>query len=352
MEKIFKGKKFLVTGGAGFVGVPLIKSLLSRNALVRVIDRDDLKGIGNLNKVEFIKADIRDKAIVMEACQGVDYVFHNAAIVPVSRSKSDLYWKINVDGTHNILSASLENRVKKVIFLSSSAPYGIPKEAPITENTEFNPVCDYGRSKIEAENVCNQHRAQGLDVVILRPRTIVGQGRYGLFQILLSWIADNKNIYIIGKGDNLFSLLSERDLVKACILCIEKNCKNEDFNLGADLFESVRKDLENLITYSKSTSKLISVPAVLAKSVLKTFDMLNLVPFTQWHYMTADQPFYFDISKAKKILGWYPELSNFDLLKESYKAYMLRRNDIDSDFGITNSKAIRQRALKVLRRFS
>lgn len=345
-------KKVLITGGAGFFGVPLTKELLDRNYHVRVLDVEDIKNSDIKGRVEFIKGDIRNRTIVKEACEGVDCVFHNAAVLPVSRSKKKVFWEVNVNGTRNILEASLTNQAKRVVFISSSAPYGVPKEVPITENTEFNPVCDYGRSKIEAEKVCNEYRTKGLDVLILRPRTIVGKGRLGLFQILFNWIADNKNIYVIGKGDNLFSLLSEKDLVKACVLGIEKDCKNEDFNLGADEFKTVKEDLQNLITYAKSSSRIITIPANFARMVLSTLDILNLVPFTAWHYKTPDKPFYFDISKAKKILGWHPELSNFEMLKNSYSDYLRHRKDIDSDFGTTHTKSVRQKILRVLKSLS
>lgn len=345
-------QKVLVTGGSGFFGIPLVKGLLDKNYQVKILDIEDLNNPEVEERVEFTKCDIRYKKRVDEACKGIDYVFHNAAILPISRAKKKIFWDVNVGGTQNVLDGSLHNKAKRLIFISSSAPYGIPKEIPITEHTEFNPVCDYGRSKIEAERICNEYRNKGLDIVILRPRTIIGKGRLGLFQILYSWIADNKNIYIIGKGDNLYQDLSIRDMVNACTLSIEKDCKNEDFNLGTDRFKTVRETLQELIDYAKSSSKIVSLPVNLARTALKTLDILNLAPFTSWHYMTADKPFYFDISKAKKNLGWQPEMSNFDMFKESYDWYLSHRKEIDSNFGTTHRKSVRQRILRILKGFS
>ena len=342
----------LVTGGSGFFGIPLIRGLLDEGYSVRVIDIEDLREPGISSGIDFIKGDIRNKETVHNACKGVDYLIHNAAILPISRAKKKIFWDINVGGTRNVLEGALVSQVRKTVFISSSALYGIPKEVPVTENTEFNPVCDYGRSKIEAEKVCNEYRDKGLNTVILRPRTIVGQGRLGIFQILYSWIADNKNIYIIGKGDNLFSLLNERDLVNACILSIKKDCRNEDFNLGADGFKTVKEDLQDLIMYAGSSSKIISVPAGLARFVLGTLDLFNLVPFTPLHYKTPDKPFYFDISKAETILGWHPGMTNLDMFKESYDFYLARRKDIDADFGITHSKSVRQKFLRIVKKLS
>ncbi|UCC95834.1 MAG: NAD(P)-dependent oxidoreductase [Candidatus Omnitrophota bacterium] len=345
-------QKVLVTGGSGFFGVFLVRRLLDKKYRLKVLDAEDISNHEIKEKIEFIKGDVRDKRIIKEICKDVDCVFHNAAVLPISRSKKRIFWEVNIDGTRNVLDASLCNKVKKTVFISSSAPYGIPQEIPITEDTEFNPVCDYGRSKIEAEKICNEYRDRGLDIIILRPRTIVGKGRLGLFQILYSWIADNKNIYIIGKGNNLFSFLSERDLVNACILSIEKDCKNEDFNLGTDRFRTVKEDLGELINYAKSSSKIVSLPAKLAKIILRALDIFNLSPFTAWHYKTPDKPFYFDITKAQKILGWQPEMSNFDMFKDSYDWYLSHREEVDFTFGITHTKSVRQRILKVLKSFS
>jgi len=342
----------LVTGGSGFFGIPLVKGLFGNGYSVRVIDMEELREPEISSNVDFIKGDIRDKEIVHNACKGVDYLIHNAAIMPISRAKKKVFWEINVGGTRNVLEEALVNHVRKTIFISSSALYGIPKEIPITENTEFNPVCDYGRSKMEAEKVCNEYRDKGLNIIILRPRTIVGRGRLGIFQILYSWIADNKNIYIIGKGDNRFSFLSERDLVSACVLSIKNDCENEDFNLGADGFKTVKEDLQDLITYAGSSSKIIAIPAGLARSVLGVLDLFNLVPFTPLHYKTPDKPFYFDTSKAETILGWHSGMTNSDMLKDSYDFYLAGRKDIDADFGITHKKSVRQKFLRILKKIS
>ena len=344
--------KVLVTGGSGFFGIQLSEALLRKGYSVTILDTADLESPGLKEKVEFIKGDVRDKEALSKACKGADFVFHNAAVLPISRYSNKIFRDVNVTGTRNVLEASLNSRVKRVVFISSSAPYGIPKEFPITESTPFNPVEDYGRSKAEAEKVCKEFRGKGLDVVILRPRTIVGKGRLGLFQILFSWMADNRNIYIIGNGNNLFQYLSSQDLVSACILSIEKDCRNEDINLGTDRFKTVKEDLQGVIDHAKSRSKIVPLPAWLARAVLGTLDFLNVSPLTPWHYRTPDKPFYFDISKAKRVLGWHPVMSNADMFRESYDWYLSRRQDVDNNFGITHRRSVRQRILGIVKRFS
>lgn len=345
-------KRVLITGGSGFFGIALVEALLDKNYQVRVLDLEPLDKADIKQKIEFIKGDIRDYETVTRACKNVNIVVHNAAVLPVSRSSRKFFWDVNVGGTRCVLEEALANSVEKVIYISSSAPYGIPVEVPITEKTPFNPVCNYGKSKIAAERVCNEYRKRGLDIVILRPRTIVGKGRLGLFQILFSWIADNKNIYVIGAGKNLFQYLSESDLIDACLLSIERDCRNEDFNLGSDEFKTVKEGLQGLIDYVGSRSKVVPVSASIARFFLRILDKLNLVPLTSWHYMTADKPFYFDISKAKNILGWKPQEGTLDMLKESYDWYISHRKEVDSEFGVTHRKSLKQKFLKVLKKLS
>jgi len=114
----------------------------------------------------------------------------------------------------------------------------------------------------------------------------------------------------------------------------------------------VREQLQGLIQQVHSRSKIISIPAPLAKSILTVLDALNLVPFTAWHYRTPDKPFYFDISKAQRLLGWQPRMNNTDMLKRSYDWYVDHRKQVDRNFGSTHSKSVRQRILTVLRFFS
>ena len=343
--------RVLVTGGSGFFGSHLVQELLSKKYEVRNLDI--LKPVTETaDGGEFIKADLRVVEQVEKACIGVDFIIHNAAIIPVSRATKDMFRDINVGGTRNVLRAAVNNNVKKVIYISSSAVYGIPKETPITEATPFNPVCDYGRSKVEAESVCNDFRKEGLDVVILRPRTIMGRGRLGLFQILFNWIADSKNVYLIGNGKKLFQMLDMNDFLRACTISLTLDCRNEDFNLGASIYGTVRDDLRTLIDYAGTKSSIVSTPDKLVKAVLCIMDLVGMVPFTRWHYLTADKAFYFDSRKAKKLLGWEPSISNVDMFKDGFDWYLFNRDKIDGDFGVTHNKSLRQRFLKVLKALS
>ena len=186
--------RVLVTGGAGFVGRFLVTALAEAGIGVRVLDVEPFPVTERTaGRVEIVLGDVRDPGIVSFVCRDVDRVVHCAAMQPVSRSRRRTLWEVNVGGTRNVLESALCHGVRRVIHISSSAPYGLPQELPIDEQTPFHPVCDYGRSKLEAERVCRRYRSFGLDVVVLRPRVLIGPGRLGIYQMVFNWVADERS---------------------------------------------------------------------------------------------------------------------------------------------------------------
>src|SRR3954466_14473472 len=164
----------LITGGSGYFGALLRDRLHERNQSVRVfdlVDADDRPA-----EVNFMSGDIRDFSRVRQAVEGCDTVLHCVAQVPLAKDRN-LFESVNVHGTENLLRAALEAKVRKVIYVSSSAVFGAPKSNPVTEDTPPAPGEAYGRAKLEGEKLCHQYARQGLDVTIIRPRTIMGHGR-------------------------------------------------------------------------------------------------------------------------------------------------------------------------------
>lgn len=344
--------KHFITGGSGFFGQHLINRLLKAGDSVIVYDLSPLDEEFRLKGVEFVHGDVRDREKVREAMKGADVVHHNAAALPIARA-GKTYESINVHGLHNVLEAARDLGVKKVLAVSTSAVYGIPKTLPINEDTPLTPLGDYGWSKFRAEQLVRKFRASNdLDVSIVRPRTIVGTGRLGIFGILFDWIARGKRVYIIGRGDNMFQLLSAPDLAEACYLMTQKPCWNEDFNIGATEYGTVAGDLEKLIQYAGTKAKVQPTSAFLVRNILRILDILRLSPLVDWHYKTPHKPFYFDVSKAQKILGWQPKDSNEAMFRETYDWYMRNRNKADSTTGTTHRKTVKQGALKWVRDIS
>ena len=344
--------KHFITGGSGFAGLHIIDRLLQETQDVTVYDITQLDNAYQKKGVRFVEGDIRDQDRLREAMRGADFVHHNAAVLPVSRS-GKVFRDINVQGTECVLQAAKANGVRKVIAISTSSVYGIPTQLPITLSTPLTPLGDYGWSKYEAEQVVKKFRAEhNLDVSIVRPRTIIGTGRMGIFGILFDWVRRGKRIYIIGRGENLYQLLSAPDFASACYLMTIRPCNNQDFLLGAEVFGTVKEDLEALIRHASTTSKVQPTNAFLVRNILAFVDFLKISPLVDWHYKTPHKPFYFDISETRRVLGWQPKDSNALMFTQAYDWYLEHRRELDTQTGTTHRKSVKQGILKILRAIS
>ena len=212
--------KIVVTGGAGFLGMHLASYLFNKGYQLTLVDIQpfDKKEYSQNHRLEL--CDIRDKNKLDDLIKGVDIIIHAAAALPLWKKEDIL--STNVNGTRNILDLSRKYKIKRVIFISSTAVYGVPKKHPIEEDDPRIGVGPYGQSKIEAEDLCFKAIKQGLNVTIIRPKTFVGTGRLGVFEILFDWIHDGKKIPVIGNGKNRYQLLDVDDLVETIYLfCLE-----------------------------------------------------------------------------------------------------------------------------------
>jgi nucleoside-diphosphate-sugar epimerase len=340
-------KTILITGGAGFFGLHLTRKALERGWRVRSIDIADLNEPELERRIEFIKGDICDMATVTRACLGVDAVIHNAALVPISRS-ARRFWQVNVEGSRAVLESCVKNRVAKVIYISTSSVYGVPKASPITEATPLAPFGDYGKSKAEGEALCRKYQ-DTLDISIIRPRTILGTGRLGILQILFDWVKQGKRFPIFGAGSNRFQLVSAPDLAEGCFLAVEKPCRNEDFNFGAKEFTTLRGDLEGLVGNAGTRTKIISLPEGLARAALRVLDILRLSPFVDYHYHILSADVWFATDKAERLLGWQPKYSNISMLTEAYRWYLAHEHEVQNSVGTTHRKRVKLGIIKLVK---
>lgn len=340
--------KSLVTGGAGYFGELLARKLVERGDLVRILDVNpsvDAAGI------EVVQADIRDAHAVLSACDGIDVVFHNAAQVVIASNK-DLLWSVNRDGTKNLLDSCLRRGAKKVIYTSSSAVYGVPVSNPVTEETAPRPGEEYGRTKLAGEILCREYALKGLDVSIVRPCTIIGDGRLGIFQILFEWVYEGHNIPVFDNGKNAYQFVHADDFAEACIRA--SNLKGpDDFNCGTDRFGTMREALEHLCRYAATGSRVRSLPMEPIIVAMHLASALGISPLGSYHALMYGRSFYFDIAKARAQLGWSPRYSNTDMFVESYDWYVANRNAVLGRTGPSSQhrSAVKQGILKLLHWF-
>jgi nucleoside-diphosphate-sugar epimerase len=342
----------LVTGGSGFVGSHTAEYLLRRGEGVRIFDtvRPDVPGADALEEAEYFEGDVRDRDALKRAMEGVDYVHHNVALVPLTKA-GDVFREVNVDGTRNVMCAALEAGVDGVTHISSSAVYDI-SSMPVSESTPVSPIGRYGQSKLEGDHIALDYAERGLPVNILRPRTVLDERRAGIYQILFDWVEHDKRIYMLGDGINEFQLVSARDLADASYLAATADFEGEIFNIGNERYNTLGEDLRHLIDHADSDSSILWVPPRPVSLVLQFLDKVDLSPLAPWHYKTVYRDYYFDITKAKEKLGWEPSDSNFEMFERAYDWY--ESNDIEAaaEEGSVHRTAPKQKILALVRRFS
>ena len=335
----------LVTGGSGYFGSLLVRRLAADGHDVRVLDLNDSDD--RPAGVELIQGDIRDRAVVARAVEGCDVVFNNVAQVPLAKD-AELLRTVNVDGTTLLLEAAIRAGVGKVVHTSSSAVFGVPASNPVLPTTAASPVEAYGRAKVAAESACLEAVANGLDVTIIRPRTILGHGRLGIFGILFEWVADGADIFVLGAGNNRYQFIHADDLAEVCVLAARAPGAAV-FNAGTDRFGTMRESLEALCTHAGTGSKVRSLPAGPAGLGMKAAAGLHLAPFAPYHWLMYSKSLWFDIEHVKDALGWQPKYSNEEMLADSYEWFLANRAST-ADEGKSHHRTIaKQGALKVLK---
>src|SRR3989344_5080061 len=278
--------KLLITGGAGFLGYHLATYFKNTCDRVTLLDlagfpQSEYKGFN------LVTCDIRDRKKLSAAIKGHTHVIHAAAALPLW-SREDIF-STNIQGTKNVLDASRKYIIKRVVYISSKAVYGVPKKHPVLETDPMVGVGPYGISKIAAEQHCRQAMEKGLNVTIIRQKTFVGTGRLCVFEILFDWSHDGKKIPVVGSGNNRYQLLEVDDLVAAIAKSLESRSKrlNDAFNIGAAEFDTVRKDLGKVFASAKSKSRIQPTPAFLTKWSLRFLELMNLSPLYRWVYDTG-----------------------------------------------------------------
>jgi nucleoside-diphosphate-sugar epimerase len=337
-----------ISGGAGFLGLHLARRLLADGHDVRTLDVVPLDDAELERLVDERRGDIRDRESVRELVDGADVVVHAAAALPIRASREAIR-SVNVGGTENVLRAADDAGVRRVVFISSTAVYGVPEKHPIEEDDPLVGVGWYGESKIDAEGLC---RVAAVETTIVRPKTFIGPERLGVFEILFDWIREGRRIYTLGKGDNRYQLLAVEDLVDAIVRAgNEPKAARETFNVGATEFGTVRSDLQALIDHAGSSSRLQPVPVKPAEIALRSLELLRVSPLAEWHYKTAHKDSFVDVTKAQRLLGWQPRLSNRDALIETYDWYLANRGRV-GEAGVTHRVPWNQQALGLLKRLS
>ena len=251
--------RFVVTGGAGFVGSYLVKRLVKENHNVTVLDslyRGKLENISQVSKdIEFQKMDIRDFDSMRNIIKNSDGVFHEAALTDVQESftKQEEYVDVNVRGTENVFKIAKEFGIK-VVYASSSSVYGNPEETPITEDIKRAPINPYGNTKLEDEFLAENYTKDGTSIIGLRYFNIYGIGQIGSYAGVITKfinnLKDKKQPIIFGDGQQKRDFIFVEDIARANIAAMKSDIKNGFFNVGTGITTSIKQLAEQMIALS------------------------------------------------------------------------------------------------------
>ncbi len=343
--------KFLITGGAGFLGINLVRYLQAREHEVYSFDIVKFDYPDMNDKINIITGDIRNKELVEKSLSGIDIVIHTAAALPLYKPE-DIY-STDIDGTKNLLASAKKNKVKRFIHISSTAVYGIPDHHPLYEGDKLDGVGPYGKSKILAEEECNKYRKNGMCVSIIRPKSFVGPERLGVFDLLFDWAYDGKGFPMIGNGNNRYQLLDVEDLCDAIYLCatVNEDKANDTFNIGAKEYTTMKEDYQSVLDYTGYGKKIVGLPEKPIIFTLRILEAFKLSPLYKWVYETASKDSFVSIEKAEKVLGYKPKYSNKDALVRNYKWYSEHKEEFRNKSGVSHRVPWKQGILRVAKMF-
>lgn len=344
-------KKVLITGGSGFLGINLVRHLLSKGITdITILDlvefdypeRDQVKGI---------VGDIRVPADVKKAMDGCDWVIHTAAALPLY-TKEEIY-TTDIDGTTRLLEEAERQQVERFVHISSTAVYGIPDHHPLAEDDKLIGVGPYGIAKIEAENVCLNFRKKGLCIPIIRPKSFIGPERLGVFALLYDWAKDGKNFPMIGSGKNRYQLLDVEDLCTAIYLSLtcDATISNDIFNVGATDFTTMKEDYQAVLDEAGFGKKIIGTPAKPLIWALRILEFFKLSPLYKWVYETACEDSFVSTDKIETALNFSPKFSNKDALLRNYDWYCKNLSSFEGQGGISHRVPWGQGILKFFKLF-
>lgn len=342
-------KTVLVTGGAGFLGINLIRDLLAHGHRVRSYDIAPF-AYPEVDRIDELRGDIRDTSLHDRAFEGVDIVVHCAAALPLA-SPAEIH-STNVDGTKVLLETARRRGIDRFVHISSTAVYGIPDHHPLVEEDPMQGVGPYGESKVEAERLCQTYRAQGMVLPILRPKSFVGPERLGAFELLYDFAADGHGFPVLGSGNNRYQLLDVDDLDTAIQLCAfgPAETVNDTFNIGAAEFGTMRESFQAVLDRAGHGKRIIGLPAAPAIWTLRGLEAVHLSPLYKWIYETAAKDSFVSIDRARDRLGFVPKHSNIDALLRNYDWYLANRDRIAEGAGVTHRVPWKRGALALLRK--
>lgn len=320
--------KFLVTGGAGFLGRNLVKFLTNKGHCVISYDRNNFPESSGVSNVQSVKGDIRDKELILNSLDGVEVIVHTAAGQP-NLPEQEIF-SIDIDGTWNVMEAAYQKNVKRVIHISTASVYGFPDHSPVYENDELKGSTPYAMGKIKSEEICLEYRKKGLCITILRPKKFIGHERLGILNVLYDWASGGRGFPILGNGNNHYQLLDVDDLCEAIYLAAmaDEKAANDTYNIGAKNFMTMKEDYQSVLDYAGFGKKIRTTPVRPIIFTLRFLEILKIAPLYKFVYETASKESILSTEKAEKFLGYNPQYSNKEILIRNFQWYLEQKDSL------------------------
>ena len=277
--------RYIVTGGAGFIGSSIVKKLVARGDDVTVIDNlntgkeENLKSV--IDKITFLKYSILNRELLEKQSQNIDGIFHQAALASVqdSFSKPDEYHDVNVNGTENILKLAKKNDFR-VVYASSSSVYSNPERIPIKESDKKDPINPYAETKLKKEQLAIKYSEMGVKVIGLRYFNVFGKGQSkeyaGVLKLFLERIRDKLPPKINGDGTQFRDFVYVEDVADANIMSMDSDINHGFYNVGTNTSITILDLAKTIIKSSGLDIQPIFGPA-LKGDVQKTIANIDLI---------------------------------------------------------------------------
>tara|TARA_Y100000310_G_scaffold101076_1_gene98986 strand:- start:191 stop:1111 length:921 start_codon:yes stop_codon:yes gene_type:complete len=277
--------RYIVTGGAGFIGSSIVKKLVARGDDITVIDNlntgkeENLKSV--IDKITFLKDSILNRELLEKQSQNIDGIFHQAALASVqdSFSKPDEYHNVNVNGTENILKLAKKNDFR-VVYASSSSVYGNPERIPIKESDKKNPINPYAETKLKQDQLAIKYSEIGVKVIGLRYFNVFGKGQSkeyaGVLKLFLERIRDKLPPKINGDGTQFRDFVYVEDVADANIMSMDSDINHGFYNVGTNTSITILDLAKTIIKSSGLDIQPIFGPA-LKGDVQRTIANIDLI---------------------------------------------------------------------------
>ncbi len=316
----------LLTGCNTLLGKTMLKRLIENGENVRCYDfyrpRDLPEG------VEFVSGDLQGPRQLINACDGIDTIFHFFDITRRGKKNRRYMKKINIQGTKNLIYAAQKTGVKNFFFLSSYAVYGKSKALPTPADAAVKPVTAYGKDKLKIELFCREFiKKNSMNITIVRPALIMGPGVKDPVALLTLYMAlgmdDANRIYMGHGGKNRFQLLHPEDAVDAFMKIYENPpAQGTVVNLGSDNVPTRSEEFEAAKKALNIDPPVSFIDPTKAWFLSFVFRPVGMTYFTRDFLFYLFQSSYLDCEESKSLLGWAPEKDNMAIVTETAKWYL------------------------------